>query len=257
MLERVKRATQRPQKTSTDQTQNEPDSRRTVAAVNRAIDILLAFQPGESRISLALLAERTGLYKSTILRLLQTLEGRNMVTRIDEHGYRLGPSLLHLGTVYQKSFRLDDIVMPQLANLTEITGESASFFVSDGDSRLCLFRNEPPQIVRHTVNVGQSLPMGRGASGKVLTSFSAGAGSAPAAVFRQIPIESIGNNPLDISTIAGPVFGHEGRLVGAVSISGPTSRFDKASRRKASSALIQALKTLTSKLGGDATVFAA
>jgi DNA-binding IclR family transcriptional regulator len=230
--------------------------RTSVAAVIRATEVLLAFRPGESSLTLALLAERTGMYKSTILRLLQTLEGRSFVARLADGSYRLGPALLHLGTIYQKSFRLEDIVNPQLAALAEATGESASFFVSDGTSRVCLFRSESKQQVRHTVEIGEPLPMGRGASGTVLATFIAGADVVTANAFARLPSVFIGSNPLDISAIAGPVFGVGGEFIGAVSISGPATRFDAAARRHASNALIDALQALTSRLGGDPGVFA-
>jgi DNA-binding IclR family transcriptional regulator len=228
-----------------------------VAAVDRAIEVLLAFRPGENNLSLAQLAERTGMYKSTILRLLQTLEARSFVARLSGGGYRLGPALFHLGMIYQKSFHLEDIVTPQLAALTETTGESASFFVSDGPSRSCLFRVEPKQAIRHHVEVGERLSISRGATGKVLTLFSAGANAATSEEFEQLPIISIGSNPLDISVIAGPVFGHGGTLIGAVSISGPTSRFASKARQRASMTLMAALKILTSQLGGDPQAFSA
>jgi DNA-binding IclR family transcriptional regulator len=233
-----------------------PADSTSVAAVLRATDLLLAFRPGESSLSLALLAERTGMYKSTILRLLQTLEGRNFVARLADGTYRLGSALLHLGTLYQKSFRLEDIVTPRLASLTESTGESASFFVSDGTSRVCLFRSDSKQQIRHMVAIGEALPMGRGASGTVLTTFSAGAGAVAETEFARLPYVLVGSHPLDISAISGPVFGVGGEFIGAISISGPATRFDAAARRLATKPLIDALQALTSRLGGDPHVFA-
>lgn len=232
-----------------------PD-RNKVAAVDRAIEILLAFRPGEDKLSLAQLAERTGMYKSTILRLLQTLERRNFIVRLAADGsYRLGPALFHLGMIYQRSFRLEDIVMPQLAVLTEATDESASFFVSDGASRSCLFRVEPKQAVRHHVEVGETLPINRGATGKVLMLFSDGAEAVKPESFKQLPIIAIGDGTLDISVIAGPVFGIDGKLIGAISVSGPTIRFGPKARQSISISLMNVLRTLTSQLGGDPNVF--
>ncbi|MBV8259866.1 MAG: helix-turn-helix domain-containing protein, partial [Paraburkholderia sp.] len=62
------------------------NGRSTVAAVVRAFEILFAFRPGEKSISLALIATRTGMYKSTILRLLRTMESSGVVSR------RIGPA---------------------------------------------------------------------------------------------------------------------------------------------------------------------
>ena len=65
---------------------NDDSESGTVAAVDRAIDVLLAFQPGDKVLTLAQLAERTGLYKSTIIRLARTLEQRDFVSRAPEGG---------------------------------------------------------------------------------------------------------------------------------------------------------------------------
>jgi DNA-binding IclR family transcriptional regulator len=224
---------------------------KPVAAVDRAMSLLLAFRPGEDALSLSELAVRSGFYKSTILRLLGTLERRAFIARLADGRYRLGPVLLHLGNMHQKSFRLEDIVRPELVRLADSTGESSSFFVSDGTQRFCLFRVETKQSIRHTVELGQPLPMGRGASGTVLTTFAGGLANTPAKAFRALPVVVIGKDPLDISVITGPVFGLGGALVGAVTVSGPASRFVEAPRRRALPFLMEALRTVTAKLGGD------
>lgn len=61
-----------------------------VAAVDRAFLILSAFQEGDTSLSLALLARRTGLYKSTILRLMQSLIRAGYVVRLPDGNYAVG-----------------------------------------------------------------------------------------------------------------------------------------------------------------------
>lgn len=63
-----------------------------VAAVDRAFLILSAFQEGDNPLSLALLARRTGLYKSTILRLMQSLIRAGFVVRLPDGNYVVGPA---------------------------------------------------------------------------------------------------------------------------------------------------------------------
>ena len=75
-----------------------------VEAVERALTILEAFREGEEALSLAALAEKTGFYKSTILRLAASLERFGYLARTPTGLYRLGPSLWRLGSLYRRSF---------------------------------------------------------------------------------------------------------------------------------------------------------
>lgn len=68
-----------------------------VAAVDRAFLILSAFQEGDVSLTLAILARRTGLYKSTILRLMQSLIRAGYVIRLPDGNYAVGASAAKLG----------------------------------------------------------------------------------------------------------------------------------------------------------------
>ena len=118
-----------------------------VAAVDRALSLLLAFQPHEPALSLAELAQRTGLYKSTALRLLASLLHAGVLQREGER-YALGPVLWRLGAQRSPDDRLASEVPPALRALVVATRESAAFHVRRGDHRLCLFREDSPQIGR-------------------------------------------------------------------------------------------------------------
>ncbi|WP_261984277.1 MULTISPECIES: helix-turn-helix domain-containing protein [Pseudomonas] len=76
-----------------------------VAAVDRAFSILSAFQIDQESLTLAELARRTGLYKSTILRLIASLEKAGFVRRLADGSYSVGPEPLRLSQLDQASFR--------------------------------------------------------------------------------------------------------------------------------------------------------
>ena len=82
-----------------------------VAAVDRALLILSAFREEDAALSLALLARRTGLYKSTILRLLQSLLRAGYVVRQPDGNYVLGPEPGRLAKIRQVS------AAPESANI--------------------------------------------------------------------------------------------------------------------------------------------
>lgn len=77
------------------------DTQTGVAAVDRALLILSVFREGDSFLTLALLARRTGLYKSTILRLLQSLLRAGYVVRRPDGNYAIGPEPSRLAKMYQ------------------------------------------------------------------------------------------------------------------------------------------------------------
>src|SRR6202167_1528541 len=149
-----------------------------VAAVERALAILAAFQPDGAPRSLHDLAAKTGMYKSTILRLIASLERFNCVLRLPDGRYQLGPSLFHWGDIYRRSLKLEDHVVPLLHQLVQLTGESASFYARQGEQRLCLFRADSPKSVRDHVRAGDLLPLDRGAAGRVLRDYSEGQGAS-------------------------------------------------------------------------------
>ena len=145
---------------------------KTVAAVERALDLLDAFSTHDKALSLAELSARTGLYKSTILRLAQTLELRGYLIRLPEGLYQIGARPFLLGALYQATVQPENLVMPILRELSTMTGESASYNVRQGRFRVCAYRSNSPQIVRDHMHPGDTRPIERGATGRILLAFS-------------------------------------------------------------------------------------
>src|SRR5206468_2508653 len=110
-------------------TGKEPPAVKGVSAAERALAVLTAFRRGDGALSLAELAERTGLVKSTIMRLAVSLQRYRLLARLPDGSYRLDAETLRLGTAYQQAFSLADHVMPALEQLAPKTGETASFYV--------------------------------------------------------------------------------------------------------------------------------
>ncbi|WP_270935042.1 helix-turn-helix domain-containing protein, partial [Falsiroseomonas oryzae] len=140
-----------------------------VAAVERALAILGAFREGEAALSLAELAARTGFYKSTILRLLGTLEAARCVERQPDARWALGPMLFRFGALYARARPVDRHLPAALRALAEASGETASFWVRHGEARLCLARVRAASPIRDDLAEGDLLPLPQGAGGRVLT----------------------------------------------------------------------------------------
>ncbi|WP_208349175.1 IclR family transcriptional regulator [Pseudaestuariivita rosea] len=198
-----------------------------VEAVDRALALLDCFDEGASALGLADLARRSGLNKSTILRLSISLIRAGYLNRDNRGQFRLGPRTWQLGSLYRDTFRLPMELRAQLRTLSQSTGETASFYVRDGQRRICLLREEPIRAIRHALKEGVSLPLKDGASALVLRAFSSGDDAELGAIRTQGYAFSRGARDPDVGSLAVPVLrGH--KLVGALTLSGPINRFDDA-----------------------------
>src|SRR5215510_10994719 len=145
-----------------------------VSAAERALAVLTAFRRDDGALSLAELAQRTRLVKSTIMRLAVSLERYRLLARLPDGSYRLDAETLRLGTAYQQAFSLSDHVGPVLGELAAKTGETASFYVRHGEERLCLFRVESASRIRMHVQPGDTRPMDKSAIAQTLRKYEAG-----------------------------------------------------------------------------------
>ncbi|USH03498.1 IclR family transcriptional regulator [Grimontia kaedaensis] len=197
-----------------------------VEAVERALAVLNAFSDKQSVLTLKEISDKTGLYKSTILRLIGSLEHFGFISKQLDGRYRLGPSLWRLGSIYQKSFDSETVIRPMLEKLRDAVNETAAFYIKSGDSRICLYRENAKREVCHNINEGSEIPIKRGAAGRVLLAYTGAEGQPFEAIREQGWYLSKGERNPDLAAIAVPVLTPDGVLKGALSISGLIFRFD-------------------------------
>jgi len=222
-----------------------------VAAAERALSILRAFRKGDEAVSLAELADRTGLVKSTIMRLAVSLGEHGFLEHQPDGSYRLDAEVLRLGSIYQQSFRLEPHVMPILEALVAATGESASFYIRRGEQRQCLFRVDSPHLLRLHVREGDMLPMDRSGIAQVLWTFSSVPLPASAATIH-LPVYTAGANDPHTAGMAMPVFGPGETFAGALTLTGPITRLTREAAASYADTLWNAAMELTRSLGGQA-----
>jgi len=219
-----------------------------VAAVDRALKIVAALQEAAHPLTLADLARTTDLYKSTLLRLLTTLERHALVIRRPDSKYALGQFAFRLGQAFEATHHLKECVLPVLEWLVDQGTESPSFHTwHDEETRLCVFRIDSHHATLDRVRAGDLLPMRRGAAGKVLRIFRHGLAEGRGAPLIQV---SHGERDPSCAAIACPVFGPGDALVGALSLSGPLERFSAPALKKMTKPLVAAAERATEALGG-------
>lgn len=249
-------------------------SSRHVYAVFAALDILECFET-DSALSLKQIIDISGMTRNRVMRMTGTLEARGYLVRSGASGkFMLGPKILVLGKIMERSFDLVLLARPLLKELSRLTGESASLYVVSGNERLVLAREEGTHDIRYSVVEGQRLPIYAGAGGKVLLAFgpqeirsgilrkrrfpSLTAQTITEAKTLKAELERIRNTGYAVSraerapdagSIAAPVFGHDQNLMGAIAIAGPVSRVNLESQPSYLAHVLKTAERLSRQLG--------
>lgn len=223
-----------------------------VAAVNRALTILQAFENSVEGMSLAEISTATGLYHSTILRICDSLLHHGYLRRLEDGRFKLGPTPFYLGMLYQESFRLWDFASPILRELVRATGETAAIYIRDGDYRVCLHRMTQPRSVRMHVREGERVELEKGAAGRVILAFSGKRGRIYDQIRQAHYAISLAERRSETAAIACPVFGVRQSLVCSISLGMPLFRFNKKRFEESLPLVMQAGVALSERLGGNA-----
>ena len=151
--------------------------------------------------------------------------------------------------IYQQSFSLEKFVVPVLEELVARSNETASFYIRRGEQRLCLFRVETPHLLRLHIQQGDMLPMDSSATAQVLRIFGMQPIPAYAATL-ELPIYTAGMTDPHTASLSTPVFGIDGVLMGALTISAPTTRLTVEYAKSLMEPMRVAASDLTKALGG-------
>ena len=253
----------------------EPDSERyTVPGLERGLRLLGEFNRHEPLLTAPELARRLGVPRSTVFRLLVTLESLGFVERSsDGRSYRLGLSVLRLGFEYLGSLSLVELGRPLLDSLRDATGFSASLVVRDGRDVVYLYRAAPRSPFATTVSVGTRLPAHATVLGHVLLGDLALAELR--ALFPDTPLPAAGpRTPADvpalfdvvrqtqargwvlaegyfeaqICTVAAPVHDDAGRVAAAIGLTVPGAAIPEAGRDPLVAQVRQAAAELSRRL---------
>ncbi len=215
-----------------------------VEAVDRALSLLEAFNRRRPSMTLTELAEATGMYKSTVLRLAASLERFQFLVRRKDGRFTIGQATWRLGLLYSASFDLEALIRPELVKLVDAIDETASLYVREGDLRVCLYRENSRRSARHHLDEGIALPLSSGASGHVLQAYQTDDESERQALLPRGYAVSLGERDPDLAALAVPVLDQDGMFRGALSLSGIITRFTEANVE----VMLKALKESAARL---------
>jgi DNA-binding IclR family transcriptional regulator len=214
---------------------HEVNSISGVGVVDKAAGVLGALERGPQ--SLVELVAATGLTRATAHRLAVALEAHGLVRRDEDGRFALGLRLIGLGHAAAEALPGWLGARPALSWLQERTGESVQLYVRDGDVRVCVESLEAPHELRTIVPMGARLPLDRGSGGRVLRD---GAGSGW--------IESVEERQAGVASVSAAVVDPSGRVVAAVSVSGPIDRTTRAPGRRYGADVAEAARRISRSL---------
>lgn len=245
-----------------------------VLVIDKAVRLLEEFRSADT-LTLADLSERLGMSKSTVHRLLSSLDQVGFVAKESKPGcYRLGLKLFELGSLVQARLELRQIAHPYLTQLVEQTDETAFLIIRDGMQGVCIERIEGRHVQSLMLKMGGTLPLHAGGSTRCLLGYSPDdvleqlLAAGPLKVFT--PYTIVGRDALradveqtrkqgytlsyqdvtiGVAALGVPIFDYRNVAVGALSLSGITPRWTEEHMAKVLAAVRTAARQISLKMG--------
>ncbi|MEJ2011323.1 MAG: IclR family transcriptional regulator [Anaerolineales bacterium] len=231
----------------------EEQSKQGLETVRRAIALLRCFSSEELELGVTELSRRLGVHKSTVSRLLGTLERERLIHRNDENGrYRLGVGLIELAGLAALSLDMRRIAQPHLNELSKQTQETVTLAVPEGQDMVCIDLVLPTgRRIASSGWVGRRAPWHATSTGKV---FAAHADAGEMDLLLAKPLEPCTEQTLTepgglraafeairtlgyateyeelelgMNAAAAPVCDHTGQVIAAVGVAGPSYRLTR------------------------------
>lgn len=255
--------------------QSEP---RGTSPITNAISVLRCFTVDEPLLGVTDIAARIGLHKSSVSRMLATLEAEDLVERDSAtRRYRLGLGVIGIAGPLLAELDVRRVAYPALRDLTARTGETSALLVWSGHEAVSVEQVPSPHLVKHTTALGTRYRTALSASVQVFL------GALPAARMRTLVGDgtvaygqaddagldalaarlaeaaergyaaNFGETSLEEVGVSAPVHDHRGDVVAAVLVSAPRFRVSPEQLEALGSACAQAAADITRRLGGDVT----
>lgn len=243
--------------------------------LERAIQLLDCFSQDEPYLGVREVARMTGLSSSSAGRILSSLKELGLLVQDHEtHKYALAGKVLAWAEVYSATLDIRRLALPFIQDLQRMTGETVSLYVLEGTNRVCVERLESDQNVRVVARIGRNIPLHAGSAGKLFLAYMSDeerenllkeTNLDPLTPYTitdmdelHEQMEIIKNNgyalshrewTIDASGISAPIFNQQGKMIAALTVSGPTQRFSQEKLNMITPACTRTAKQISSLLG--------
>jgi len=228
-----------------------------VGVLDKAVAILACLEAGPH--SLSELVAATKIARPTAHRLAVALEHHRLVSRDYAGRFILGSRSSELAAAAGED-RLLAVASPALSALRDATSESAQLYRRQGDQRICVATEERLSGLRDSVPIGTVLTMQAGSAAQILLAWEEPekirrglvnakfTAASLSAVRRRGWAQSVGEREAGVASVSAPVKGPNGKVIAAVSISGPVERLGRQPGRLHAAAVVATSARLTEHL---------
>jgi IclR family acetate operon transcriptional repressor len=252
----------------------QPNASNNVRAVERALQILGCFDDKHTERGVSDIAQAVGLHKATTHRIVTTLVSYGYLERAENgQRYRLGMRLANLGFLVMRRMDLRREAMPIMTELASRLDETCDLSVYNRGEVYFIEVVQGSRALTVAAAVGRSLPIHATASGKVILAFVPDAESEaaldepmvahthrtitrPAELRRQLEVVreqgfAVDDEELELGVraVSAPVRDREGNVIGALSVTCPTSRLPLNRVPSVGDEIRQAADAISARLG--------
>tara|TARA_B100001121_G_scaffold89525_1_gene79564 strand:- start:1674 stop:2354 length:681 start_codon:yes stop_codon:yes gene_type:complete len=198
-----------------------------VEAVDKALKILNAFREKRDELTLTEISNKINQYKSTTSRLCTSLLKFGYIERLPNKKFRLGNAINRLINVYDDTFHINNLIQKQLNFIKDKTNETASFWIKSDNTRVCILKSEPEKDMRHNLIIGQPRSLEKGSSGHIISTYHDLKTQNRNKVLKDEFSISHGEIDPEKASVTVPLLSKQNTLLGAISVSGHVSNFNK------------------------------
>lgn len=153
---------------------SDPLARHRIPVIDRMMDVLSLLERRPAGVMIRDIVVQVGLPRTTVYRILNTLQFHDVVCRTSSGGYRLGPRLMALAAravSERHDYDLAAVTLPHLEKLAAATGEGCKVSVVEGEGLVVVAATDGKREYALSVVPGQRMPLHAGAAGKVLLAY--------------------------------------------------------------------------------------
>jgi DNA-binding IclR family transcriptional regulator len=144
-------------------------SKQGIQVITRAANVLRSLEGEANGLTLGQIAQRVGLARSTVQRIVDALrEEQFVIAASPTSGVRLGPALIRLAA--SASVHFDHVTRPIMMELSQTIGETVDLSVLKGQSAVFTDQIQGRHRLRTVSAVGESFPLYCTANGKAILS---------------------------------------------------------------------------------------
>lgn len=254
---------------------NEMERENMVKSVGRALDIVSLVSSKKGGLGVTELAKQIGINKSSVYRILSTLAHYGYVEQDEETGrYKLGYKFLDISSKLLESIDLRAEAKPFLLELERFTNEVIHLVVYDQGEVVYIEKLEGNQTLRMHSKVGKRAPMHCTSVGKAILAHLPVPVVLDIIERKGLPMHTnhtitnkdkfleelsqvkekgyaldLEENEYGITCIAVPIFDHLGKVIAAISISGPTMRMTDERMAILKEKMLDAGQKISARLG--------